>query len=176
MCRIALLALVLVSTQIGCSTAVKQAFYEVRGAKGEFVSQRGTRPATLDSYQSIQFRNAHSDIGGRIVPSHLLATYDAAAAATQTQLSGSGNPVEVDTNILYYEGKGLLGSAFLLAHIKMYGNGSVLDEGLIKVVSKSFRAGDPEDMATEATETIAEYILGRSEGLFGDDDEDDDEN
>lgn len=159
---------------VGCSTVVKQAFYEVRGAQGEFVSQRGARPASLDSYQTVKFRPARSDIAGRLIPNYLVTSFNAAATEIEGELP-TGTAVEIETNILFYEGKGLLDAAFFLAHVKFYGGGALLDEGMVKVTSKSFRRGDGEDVARKAAETIANHALGREGGLFGDDDDEEED-
>ena len=154
--------LTLTSLQFGCSTLAKQAFYEARGADAE------VEPITLPPAESLQgrfgqvrFRPARVDLGP-LAPG-LAAAYERAARETERRLNGGGETAEIDSELLYFQEKGLMGSALLLVRARVWSGGRALGDAIIKAESKAFRAGGEDSLSKACTREIADYLLGEAD-------------
>lgn len=158
---VALLAFSAVSIT-GCFTLAKQAFVEARGAQGEVLSISELHETALGRCQGLEFTPATTTAGPRICPAEVLRAYDRSAnqlVARLKPLYPGGAPVlRVDTEMLYFQKKGLLGQAILLARIRMHADNQLAVDAIVKVESKAFRAGGEDELARGATEGLRKYL------------------
>lgn len=153
------LAALVIAPQFGCSTLAKQAFYEARGADAEVEPISLPAADTLRGrFGQVRFRAARCDLGP-LAPA-LPGAFERAARRTEQRLNGGGETAEIDSELLYYQEKGLMGSALLLARITVTSGGRALGDAIVKAESKAFRAGGEDSLARACTEEIADYLLG----------------
>ena len=166
----AILAAFAFATQFGCSTIAKQAFFEARGATAEILPIAGSAYAGDWNGRPMRFASARTDIGGNIVPGTVLAAWDAAAKdleRTMTDSGAKGANLEASANVLFFQRKGLLGSAMLLTRVQVTDAGRQTLDAVVRTESKSFRAGDEADLCEESVEAVAEYVTGYEKKLLG---------
>ena len=150
----------------GCTTAAKQAFHEVLGARGVIKFIDEPSPAELDQYQSRRFEPAQTTIGPRLCPPALRRSYDAYADKLVLDLGDrfpGGEPVlTISTEILYFQEKGLFGAAQLLARLKFTGGDRLVGDAIVVVGSKSFRAGGAGALVEASVKTIGKFLKAGS--------------
>ena len=146
----------------GCFTAVKQAYNEVRGAQAELLFVGEARQAGWSQYRSVEFTPATTTIGQRLCPPGLLRTYDMAASQLVSRLKAAypgGEPaLTVDSEVVYFQKKGLLSGALLLARVKMHADGQPVVDAILKAESQSFRAGGENDLAQAGIEELGKFL------------------
>lgn len=161
----------LLATQTGCFTLIKQAFYEVRGAKSDIRQNTTTTRAELQPYEHIEFAPVTTELTDQICPRRLLFHYDEFAANQQPDfyLAFPGDPPALSghSEILYYAPKGILGAAIMITRFRLYDGEREVGDLVVITESKSFRAGDEDDMARSAAHGLGKYLaelkLGTSE-------------
>ncbi len=161
--RVAFILLVAnVAWVTGCFTVAKQAFSEVRGAQGEMLPIREMSAAALARYRSVEFTPATTTVGSRICPPELLRAYDRSANQVASRLKRSyagGEPsLKIDSDVLYFQGKGLLSGALLLARVRMRAGDELVGDALVKTESNSFRAGGEGDLAQASLDAVAWFL------------------
>lgn len=165
-CVPAALLLPLLAPLTGCSTMLRQGFEEWRGARAEvMLIGAGTRPLT--SYRSVQFQPAMTTVGPHICPPSLLAAYDAAARQAAIELRDvfpGGEPgLNVNSELLFFRAKGLMGSAQCLTRVRITSNGQMVTDALVVAESSAFRAGGERALTAATVHALAEHI--RSGGV-----------
>lgn len=149
----------------GCTTVIKQAYYEARGAKGElrFVGQPDT--AALARMRAIEFTPAATTVGPRICPAKLLRAYDRSANRAVAKLKpyypGGTPALTIESEIHYFQDKGLLSGAFMLTRVRMHAGEELLADAVIKAESKAFTAGGESDLAEASVDAVAEFLEHR---------------
>jgi len=151
----------------GCSTAIKQVYYEVRGAKSDIMLISQFQSDTLAAYQSLRFEPATTTVGDRICPPRLLHHYDEQLADASRELRDAypgGDPaLRITTELLYFQNKGLLSGALLLARSRMYDatDDRLVVDALILTESKSFREGSRGDLAESSVKALRRFLRER---------------
>jgi hypothetical protein len=149
------------SCATGCSTLVKQAYYEVRGAEAELLWVQQPPPGTFAGAGKVTFAPVTTTVGPLIAPG-LMAAYDAAARQTElvltSQYAGGGAPLRIETDVIYFQRKGLLSGALFLARLRLDLDGAAAGDALLKVESKAYSAGDEEALAQAALKVVREYF------------------
>ncbi|MCP4591433.1 MAG: hypothetical protein GY842_11860 [bacterium] len=97
----------------GCTTALKQAYYGVRGAAGKFYEVKVVDPNVLAGYESVDIKPFTNGLGPRVPSSVMLEVNDdTPRIITESSLFSSGDRVlRVSGTVIHYTGKsGLMGS------------------------------------------------------------------
>lgn len=149
---------------IGCMRAAKQGLSEILGAQGEEILLIDLDRARLANCKSVRFDPVTTTLTERVCPRRLLSEYDQAYADRTRELSEAGftggePALRVSTEVLYFEEKGLLGEAQLLARVKMYEAGRMIGDLLAKTVSESFRDSGVAAMTEENTKVVRRLFL-----------------
>lgn len=146
----------------GCTTAAKQAFHELRGAKADILFVDKTPQSELDRYQSVELTPVTTTLGDRLCPSSLRRAYDRCARELSGELedvyTGDEPGLTIDSEIEFFQSKGLLSGALLLVRVKMHAEDRLVGDALVVAESKSFREGGGHDLAEVAVETLGEYL------------------
>ena len=146
----------------GCGTAAKQAFYELRGAKGTIEFIHELPGEQLDRYGSVRFEPATSDIGVVLCPPGLRARYDECTRELSEELRelfpGGEPTLTILTEILFFKSKGLLGDASFLSRVRFKEQEQLVGDALVVVGSKSFRKGGTDAMAETGVRTIGKFL------------------
>ncbi len=145
----------------GCFTLVKQAYSEVRGAQGDFrlISERsGPGPG------AVEFRPITTTLG-RLTPAAVMRAYDRCANLAAARLRGGSGEERarliVDSELVYFQRKGLLSGAQLLVRVRLQSAGEGIIDGLVVAESNSFREGDEDALAQAAVDAISRYLAAR---------------
>lgn len=154
------LSLLLINT--GCTTALKRAYYEIRGAKGEVKPVAPLSDAQRTEYRGVEFKPVHTTLSPSLCPPAVRIAFDRAARemtrALDRRFPGGAPVLSVDPEIVYYQEKGLLGQAHLILRARLNNDNAAVADLLVVVVSESFREGDSEALTEEAAEVIVRYI------------------
>lgn len=157
----------------GCTTAAKQALYELRGARGKILWVSAPHRERLARIRSLVFEPATTTIGDRLCPVSFRNAYDRRAGeqleALRTLYPGGEPRLRIEADVLYFQKKGLLSEAQSLTRVRMRDDLGLLADGIVRVESKSFRAGDEEDLAEETVDAICKFLRrGREQDEHGD--------
>jgi hypothetical protein len=147
----------------GCSPTdvILPAYYELRGAKGTIQWIDEPPVGSLDAFSSVYFEPLSNSLGRRLCPPPLVRDYDQTARAYEASLKkypGGAPTVNVASDVVYFQSKGLLSGALLLVRVKLAADGRQIGDGLLRVESKSFREGDASDLAETAVRTVTKYL------------------
>lgn len=155
----------------GCFTAARQAFSEVRGAQAtvEPISASGSFPAA--NIAQVRFRPPRTEApGGSGTPGTLVTAFESAARKAEADFNrgsaSGGRTVEVDTKLIYFRERGLLGSSLLLARVQAHEAGRTLLDAFVHTETQSIRDGDVEGMTRAVVEGVAKYLTGRERELL----------
>lgn len=151
----------------GCTTAAKQALYELRGARGKLIWVSAPHTERLGRVRGLRFEPATTSIGDRLCPPAFRAAFDRRVAerlAALGEIYPGGAPVlRIESDVLYFQKKGLLSEAQALTRVRMHDDIGLLADGIVRVESRSFRAGDEEDLAEETADTIVRFLRRRGQ-------------
>jgi len=157
--------IVLASTLLwmsGCTTVAKQAFHELRGAQADLLFIDHAPCEDLATYDGVKFNPVSTTIGDELCPYSLRSKWDRCAAREEGKLRGcypgGEKTLSVDAEILYFQKKGLLGSAQLLSRVRMRAGGTVVVDVLVNTMSKAFRAGGASALAETSVEAVAKFL------------------
>ncbi len=148
----------------GCMTAAKAALHEVRGAHAELLFVSSTLREQVAAFNDVDFAPATTTLGGRLCSPKVLSafdrnTHDLRQSEKFAAAFPGGEPtLRVDSEVYYYQEKGLLSGALLLVRVKMHGGGQLLTDALVKVESKSFREGDSSALTEAGVEAIGKFL------------------
>ncbi len=160
------------SATCGCATAAKQALYELRGARGKLIWISAPQTERLGRVRGLRFEPATTSIGDRLCPPAFRTAFDRRVAeqlAALREIYPGGAPVlRIEPDVLYFQKKGLLSEAQALTRVRMRDDVGLLADGIVRVESRSFRAGDEEDLAEETADTIVRFL--RRDGRMRDHD------
>ena len=162
-----LLFLCSVPSLIGCTTALKHAYYEFRGAQSKIELIEDLPEDALEPYQSVRFTPATTRMGEKICPARLRYYFDQFDATLREELRDEypgGSPgLVVYTDLIYFQEKGLLSAALCLAHVKLKEDGSdkPVAEFIVKTESKSFREGGRSALAESNVHTLGKFLRNR---------------
>jgi hypothetical protein len=154
--------LLLVLPLVGCTTAAKQAFYEVRGAEAEVLLNQALDEDALRPYQAVHFDQPTSPFTSRICPPSLLRKYYDCCRDLQAELiedyPGGEPALRVSSEILFFQEKGLLGSAMCLTHVQMRDQDRLMADYIVLAESKSFRKGGESAMAKASAKAVGKFL------------------
>lgn len=163
----AALSVALLLALSGCSRAIKQAYYEFRGAKSEIILISDFDQDPLGPYRSVRFEPVTTTVGDKICPPRLRRYYDQHARELLADLRAfypGGDPaLRIASEILYFQHKGLLSGAECLTRVRMHDDADqrlVLD-AIVRTESKSFRAGDESALAESNVKAIGKLLKKR---------------
>lgn len=162
------LALVLLLPLCGCMSAVKQAYYEVKGAEGDVRLLNDVAPEALRTFGAVQFTPVTTALPPRYCPPAVLEEYDRCArqavTALKPQYSGAGPTLTIDSEVLYGQGKGLLSAGLLITRLKMRDEqGNLVVDALLRSESKSFREGRGEHLAASSIQALTKWLRAQKE-------------
>lgn len=147
----------------GCFRVARQGLSEIVGARGELLAVRELGSDVREQVRRLRFEPATTTLTAALCPPKLLAAIDEGyareAADWAEDYGGSGTrTLRVATDILFYEEKGLLDSAELLARVKVYDSGSLAGDTLVRVTSSSFRAGGKHALGRALAHTVVKMF------------------
>lgn len=165
--RVELAGLVLLSVALsvtGCGFSVaKRAYQEVRGATASIKYVSDVRSDTLAKYQSIRFEPVTSSLGPQLAPPALLQAWDEAAREQGMELReffpGGSPALRVKSEILYFQRKGIMSGAECLSRLRMYEDGSVVADIVVRAESEAFRAGGEHSLSEACAKAIARFLI-----------------
>ncbi len=165
-CRCAGLILVLSIFSLGgCSRAIKQVYYEFRGAKAKIHPMRETDPSVFAPYKSISFTPATTRSGQLICPPSLLSEYDRAASEVvselETQFPGGEPTLQISSDILFCQRKGAFSVAEVLARIRMADGDKTVFECLVKSESKALTQRGEDDLSRACAKALGDFLIER---------------
>jgi hypothetical protein len=164
--------LILLATSLlplaGCigaaATVAKQALKEVRGAHADVLPVTDVGRQVLSKYQSIEFTAATTS-AGRLCPTTLLRAYDRSANQLRPQLEsafpGGAPTLTVDSDVLYFQGKGMLSGAFMLTRVQLRDGDRVTGELFVRAESESFHAGGEDALASASVTALGKFLKAR---------------
>lgn len=156
-----LCALAGLCTGTGCSTILKQGFYEARGAQGQVLPMQDLSFADQNSFGEVRFAPATTTASDRIISRELLSAYDRLAPRAvedvQAAYETDGPPLTVECELIYFQNKGMLSPALLLARVRFLSGERLVQDSLVKVESQAFRAGDEESLARATLDAIVAH-------------------
>lgn len=159
--------LLLIFPLLGCSRAIKQAYYEVRGADSDIILISPFDAQTLSPYRALSFEPASSTVGPRICPPRLLGYFDeylaAAAAELRDVYPGQSPRLVVSSEVLYCQKKGLLSAAMCLARVRMRDADTrrLVVDAIVRTESKSFREGGRRALAESSVKELTKFLRER---------------
>ncbi len=150
----------------GCTTAIKQAYYEVKGADGDVRLLNDPSPEALRPFAAVRFTPVTTELPPRYCPPALLQEYDRCArqavAALRPEYPGEGPTLTIDSEILYNQGRGLLSAGLLITRLRMRDEqGNLVVDALLRSESKSFREGRGEHLAASSIEALTDWLRDR---------------
>lgn len=163
-CSAALFVALLV-TSTGCTTVAKQAFRELRGAHADVLLNEPVAVEKMQPYGSVEFSPITTTLGPRLCPLELKRAYDQFAREEglrlREELPGGSPTLTLDSEALFFQGKGLLSQATFLIRVKMRNGGAVVADAVVVTESKSFRAGDADDLAEASVRALGDWLRKR---------------
>jgi hypothetical protein len=146
----------------GCFSVVTRGYYEVRGAKGTIEFIERLAPGDLARYRSVRFEPATTTIGSKLCPSEVRTAYDRSARNLPLQLRerfpGGDPTLDIATEVLFFQKKGLFGDAQLLSRVKFKEQDRLVGDAIVVVGSKAFREGDANALAETAVKTLGKFL------------------
>jgi hypothetical protein len=147
---------------MGCSTLAKQGYSEFKGAQSELKIVGAAQSGAVKNASGIEFKAAKSSIGPEVVGPTVLQTYDAEARKVAEKLAGNfkGKDAKlvVDSDLLYYQGKGITSGGMLLTHVRVHAGDKLVLDTLIKTESESFRSRDEAALTRSAVEALGKQL------------------
>ncbi|MCA9243981.1 MAG: hypothetical protein KDA32_08515 [Phycisphaerales bacterium] len=158
-CGVAMLA------STGCTTMLKRGFKEIRGAQTAVVPVSSYSPRFGENYNSIRFSPATTTLTPRVCPTVLLTAFDRWANELWAEegVSGGGSALDVSTEVLFFEEKGLFSAGQLIARVRARADGATVADLLLHTENESFRDGDESDMARSAAKALVKLLVGERE-------------
>ncbi|HRX86913.1 MAG TPA: hypothetical protein P5572_17955 [Phycisphaerae bacterium] len=181
-CRSTLLglaSLVFVAAQVGCVSAVKHVYYEVRGAKVKVMPAQTATPRSeiverFAPYESFQFEPAKTTLGPEMCPPRVLTMFDETAQGLRTSedlgeklvthYPGGAPTLNIATELQFVESKGLLGTALLIGRVRMTDGSTTVLDAVVMTQSKSFREGGREELAKETARGLGRFLISAKTG------------
>jgi hypothetical protein len=150
----------------GCFSVVTRAYYELRGAKGTINFVEPMAVSVPDQCKSIHFEPATTTVGPRLCPPEVQAAYDRDArqlVQDLRQLFPGGAPtLEVSSEIMYFQKKGLFGDAELLVRVRFAEDRQPVGDALVVAGSKAFREGGAAALAEASIKTLGKFLRERT--------------
>lgn len=145
----------LISSLTGCTTLIKQAYYEIHGAGAEIKLNEDMGDRTLLNYKSVRFMPLERAVGERIVPAAFVQSYDHTSAEVIVDLKGDypgGEPsLTVKSEVLYFQAKGMLSSALALTRVRIFASEKQIIDAMVLAETKAFREGSGDESLAAAT-------------------------
>jgi hypothetical protein len=145
----------------GCFVA-QQALREVRGAQARVLPIQESGPATMGRFRGIEVLPATTSAGPQICPPELLRAYDRLAnqlpRRLQREFPGGPPTLTIESEILYFQGKGLLSGAFMLTRVRMRAEDRLTTDVMVKSESAAFTAGGEEALAGASVEALEKFL------------------
>ena len=144
---------------VGCTTLAKQAYNEARGAQAKVLPIQETGPATMGRIRGYEFAPATTTVGAEICPPQLLSAYDRATSRLASRLgSDTGPSLKVDSEVLYFQGKGLLSGAFMLTRVRMRDGERLISDVLVRAESGSYTRGGEDALAIATVDALGRFL------------------
>ena len=147
----------------GCTTVAKQAFHELRGAQADVHLNQCVARDALARCQSVRFAPATTTLNSKLCPPTVIRAYDRRVTRQLSTLGefypGGAPELQVNTDLQFFQAKGLLSGALLLARVKMYTDGTMVADTVVITESKSFREGGGVALGETAAEAIVKWLL-----------------
>jgi len=161
----AVLPILLLVSLSGCTTALKQAYYEARGAKSKIIPVTDLEQDALLKYRSVRFEPATTTVGDRICPLELRRSYDRHTTELASELREfypGGDPgLRVASEILYFQKKGLLSGSQCLTRVQMREGEQLVVDAIVRTESKSFREGGEDALAESNVKALGKFLKNR---------------
>jgi len=151
-------------TTSGCMTAAKTALHELRGAHAELLLVSTPLRQQVAACNRLDFTPATTTLGAKLCPPKVLRAFDRNTRDLRKNekiaaaFSGGEPTLRVDSEIYYYQEKGLLGGAQLLVHVKMHGGDQLLVDALVVAESKAFREGGSSALSEAGVKAIGKFL------------------
>ncbi|MBK9129027.1 MAG: hypothetical protein IPM13_14680 [Phycisphaerales bacterium] len=147
---------------IGAGLGVaKAAISEIRGAQGKVSWITNPAGGDVRAARSLEIAPATTSVGP-LCPGSVLRSFDTAAGRTwpeRTQRFPGGPPrLRIYPDVTYFQGKGLMSGALLLARLRLELDGQPAGEALLVVESDAFTAGGEEALTKAAIEAIVRWL------------------
>ncbi len=151
----------------GCSRAIKQVYYEFRGAKAKIHPIHEVEPAVFAAYKSLSFEPAVTTAGDEICPPTLLSEYDLAAREVVTELAqqfpGGPPTLQITSELLFFQEKGIFGGAEVLTRVRMADGDQTVFECLIKSESKALTGSGEDDLSQACAKALGDFLIEQFE-------------
>ena len=153
------LSLLLVALPLGgCMTAATQAFHEFRGARGEIMPMANVALTDEGAFGDIAFEPAMTTVSDLIIPRDLLTAYDRRTPVFVENIRAAnetgGPKLTIRTELIYFQAKGFMSPAMLLSRVRFAAGERLVQDAIVKVESKAFRAGDEASLANATLTAI----------------------
>lgn len=153
----------LVSTNVGCFTAIKQTFSEFRGAKGEVLINQDLEGRPFATVGSVQIRPTRTRLAEKLCSTEMLDAmrYEVLNAQSylRSDFRGDGQTLVIDTEVLYFAEKTILGSALLLVWLEFRVDEKLVADGILRIDSNAFSDDKPEELAEAGLEALRQFVL-----------------
>ncbi len=149
----------------GCSSAIKQAIREVRGATAEVKPVTTPDALEIQKYRELVFAAPTTTLSEDLCPPKLFTGFDEAirdedlVKSLAESFPGGEPRLRVSSEIQYFQSKGLMSSGLMLARVRMEGEGGrlVLD-AVVKTESGAFTRGAEGALSAGMVRGIVKYL------------------
>lgn len=147
----------------GCMTAVKQAYYEVKGAQGDVRPNAPVADLAAAGYQSLTIDPVKTTLAGKLCPPEVVRAMDVSLGAMKEDLGvwfpGNGKSLRLSTEIYYFQKKGVLSGGMLVVRLYAYDGERVVIDALVLGETNSFREGGEKDLTNATAYAVGEYLI-----------------
>lgn len=151
----------------GCSRAIKQVYYEFRGAKAKIHPIREVEPAVFAPYKSLSFEPATTTAGDEICPPSLLREYDLAGRdvveALADRFPGGPPTLRITSELLFFQKKGIFSVAEVLTRVRMADGDRTVFECLVKSESKALTKSGEDDLSRACAKALGDFLIEQLE-------------
>lgn len=158
------IGLVVLSTALtGCTTILKQAYYEISGAGAEIKLNEDMSDRTLLNFKGVKFMPLERAVSERIVPVTFVQAFDHTAAEILVDLKKDypgGEPgLTVKSEVIYFQKKGLLSSALALTRVRIFAADKQVIDAMVLAETRAFREGSGDESLAKATVSAVAKML-----------------
>ena len=160
----------------GCSSAVKQVYYEFRGAKATIHAVREVDRGVFAPYKSLSFAPATTQSGEDICSPSLLREYDIAARnviETLADVYPGGPPtLQITSDLLFFQEEGIFGAAEVLTRVRMADGERTIFECLVKSESKAISKSGHDDLSQACAKALGDFLVEQKQETATEDSDD----
>ncbi|MCB9851952.1 MAG: hypothetical protein H6819_02560 [Phycisphaerales bacterium] len=153
----------------GCSWAARRTLREAKGASAEITPIGGANPSNFRNFAGVQAAAPRTRLGN-LVPGEFISSFAPACQkclvdGKEAPLAGSGQPVQIDSEVMWYhkrQGLGVVTGEKSYAVMLLDLSGAGRNLGRVQIVASSGASRtDAADMAEAMAEELADWIRGR---------------